>query len=226
MRLRLSPAARRREPHPRVHCERAARLVGGVRRGLFPARASPCTIDVVAASMQSSRNARRGCTHSCTRTPPLPLRHVLTGARTRVRRLDAGASALCLSPCHSTLVCGFDNGALRAWSLHDRKIIAKCAVSHSRKASALFGQARVRVRIEYARACANRVRSCVCEWSTLVRVRIELVRAQRNSMRADAYDRVAQTLGSESAKLRVRPGLARKRSGTDAPVLARSSTSL
>uniref|UniRef100_A0A7S0L8V8 BEACH domain-containing protein n=1 Tax=Coccolithus braarudii TaxID=221442 RepID=A0A7S0L8V8_9EUKA len=33
--------------------------------------------------------------------------------------LPAGISALSLTPCHSVLVCGFDDGSLRAWSVHD-----------------------------------------------------------------------------------------------------------
>jgi len=36
-----------------------------------------------------------------------------------------GVSAFCLSPCQTTLACGFDDGALCAWSLHDRRELAK-----------------------------------------------------------------------------------------------------
>ena len=37
--------------------------------------------------------------------------------------LHAGLSALCLTPCHNALVCGFDDGAVHAWSLMDRHLL-------------------------------------------------------------------------------------------------------
>jgi len=49
----------------------------------------------------------------------------LNGLRVWSASLHAGASALCLSPCHTALLCGFDDGALCAWSLHDRELLAE-----------------------------------------------------------------------------------------------------
>ena len=42
----------------------------------------------------------------------------LNGALVWSASIDAGVSALTLSPCGGVLLCGYDDGALFAWSLH------------------------------------------------------------------------------------------------------------
>ena len=43
--------------------------------------------------------------------------------------VDAGLSALALSPCGGALVCGFEDGALSVWSLHERQPLVQYAAA-------------------------------------------------------------------------------------------------
>ena len=51
----------------------------------------------------------------------------LNGALVWSASIDAGVSALTLSPCGGVLLCGYDDGALFAWSLHDRQLLVRYA---------------------------------------------------------------------------------------------------
>ena len=51
----------------------------------------------------------------------------LNGALVWSASIDAGVSALTLSPCGGVLLCGYDDGALFAWSLHDRCLLVRYA---------------------------------------------------------------------------------------------------
>lgn len=51
----------------------------------------------------------------------------LNGLHVWSSSLPAGAAAIELTPCQSVLVCGFDDGSIRAWSVHDRAALVEYA---------------------------------------------------------------------------------------------------
>ena len=51
--------------------------------------------------------------------------YTLNGHLVWTAPLSAGVSSLALSPCQTSLLCGFDDGHLCAWSLHDRAVLAE-----------------------------------------------------------------------------------------------------